>query len=135
MFTHTLARSTYTVEMLQVEQLNDRLGALDPTKGECLLITAEFLGLSGLPVHPRIVDDAVALIVHGERRRNAETTVLPGASLLRRMLTAGAPSFPYVYGVFGETLEGRRELPVLLHTDHLRTISGLLGLHRHHWGT
>jgi hypothetical protein len=130
---HTLARSTHTVEMLQIIELNDRLASLDPTVGECLLISAEFLGLAGAEVHPRVVDRAAAQLLPRTTRRD-ETLQLPAASLLRSILAAGDPMFPYLYGVFGETDGGRRRLPVVIHTEHLTTISSVLRFRRHRWG-
>jgi hypothetical protein len=50
------------------------------------------------------------------------------------VLAAGDPSFPYLYGIFGEPGPGRRRLPVLVHTEHLRMISSVLELRRHRWG-
>ena len=130
---HTLASSTHTVEMVQVIELNDRLAALDPTSGECLLITAEFLGLTGAEVHPRVVDRAAAMLLPRQSRHD-EVLTLPGAAQLRSMLAAGDPSFPYLYGIFGEPNGGRRRLPVLVHTNHLRLISSVLQLRKHRWG-
>jgi hypothetical protein len=131
--THTLASSTFTVEMLQVIEVNDRLASLDPTSGECLFITAEFLGLTGAQVHPRIVDRAAAQMLPRQDRQH-ETLALPASSLLRSILAAGDPSFPYLYGVFGEPGVGRRRLPVVVHTQHLQRISSVLELRRHRWG-
>lgn len=135
---HTLASSTHTVEMLQVIEINDRLAALDPASGHidqlagnCLLITAEFLGMTGAQVHPRVVDRAAAAVLRQERRN--ETLSLPGPAQLRSILAAGDPSFPYLYGIFGEP-NGRRRLPAVVHTGHLRTISSVLQFRRHRWG-
>jgi hypothetical protein len=82
MATHTLASSTFTVEMLQVIELNDRLARLDPTEGDCLMVTAEYLGLTGAQVHPRVVDRAAAHLLPRQDRRD-ETLALPASSLLR----------------------------------------------------
>src|SRR5512144_2808823 len=136
---HTLAASTHTVEMLQVIEINNRLAGLDPGpdadpagRDDTLLITAEFLGLADAQVHPRVVDQAAAAVLRQERRN--ETLALPGTAPLRSILAAGDPSFPYLYGIFGEPNGGRRRLPVLVHTEHLRAISSALRFRSHRWG-
>ena len=55
------------------------------------------------------------------------------AMLSRVSACAGNPSFPYLYGVFGEP-DGGRRLPAVVHTDHLRAISSALQLRHHRWG-
>jgi len=136
---HTLAVSTHTVEMLQVIEINDRLATIDeaatqgdlPT-GSTLLITAEDLGLTGATVHPRVVDRPAAAILRQERQH--ETPALPAAAALRSIIAAGDPSFPYLYGIFGEPNGGRRRLPAVVHTQHLKIISVMLNLRSHRWG-
>jgi hypothetical protein len=134
---HSLATSTRTVEMLQVIEINDRLATIAEAQGDLppespLLITAELLGLTGATVHPRVVDRPAAAILR--RQRQNETLALPAAAALRSILAAGDPSFPYLYGVFGEPLGGRRRLPAIVHTEHLKIISVTLDLRRHRWG-
>lgn len=136
---HTLAPSTHTVEMLQVIEINDRLAGLDPADGQVgtrtghpLAPTAGFLGLTGAHVHPRVVDRPAAAILHQERQH--EILVLPGTARLRSLLAAGDPSFPYLYGIFGEPDGARRRLPAVVHTDHLRAISWALQFRHHRWG-
>jgi hypothetical protein len=136
---HTLAPSTHTVEMLQVIEINDRLacldlgaGEVDPRTGHQVAPTAEFLGLTGAHVHPRVVDRAAAAILLQERQH--EILVLPGAARLRSLLAAGDPSFPYLYGIFGEPDGARRRLPAVVHTEHLRAISSALQFRHHRWG-
>ncbi|HEX2806581.1 MAG TPA: hypothetical protein VHN80_10475 [Kineosporiaceae bacterium] len=132
MFAHTLSASTHTLEMLQVIELNERIQAIDPTSGECVLITAEFLGLGDVPVQLHLLDRAATTSY--TPRRGAPVDTMPGAAQLRAVVAAGAPSFPYLYGVFGETNGGRRRLPAALHTHHLQAISGALTLRHHQWG-
>jgi hypothetical protein len=131
---HTLAVSTHTVEMLQVIEINDRLASLDPdsvaTPGN-LVITADLLGLTGATIHPRVVDRAAAGALRQQRKN--ETLILPGAAMLRSIIAAGDPSFPYLYGVFGEP-NGRRRQPAVVHTQHLQLISRTLDFRRHRWG-
>jgi hypothetical protein len=132
---HTLAATTFTVEMLQVIEINDRLARLDTDAGSGVggvRPTAGDLGLAGAQVHPRVVDSAAAALLRQERQN--ETLALPGAAPLRSILAAGDPSFPYLYGIFGELNGGRRRLPVLVHTEQLQLISTTLQLRRHRWG-
>ena len=132
MSAHTLSRSTCTVELLQVDQINERLLLVDGTGSPPL--TAEQLGLSGATVVPRIIDRAAVLVVPLPERRRDVVAVLRPEAVLRRLLATGAPTAPYLYAVFAEGGGGRRELPVTVHTEHLRRVSGLLGLRRHVWG-
>ena len=125
---HTLARSTRTVELSQLIEINDRLRALAGGG-----VTDERLGLAGTDVQPRWLDRAALQILSLPERRQGPTPV-PGSALLRRLLAAGTPTVPYLYGVFGEPETGRRELPLPLHTEHLTAISTLLGLHHQRWG-
>ena len=130
MSAHALAASTHTVELAQVEEINGHLGT-DPADTHCLLVTAEFLGLTGATVHVLGLDRPVVLLL-GDRRRTPPPP-LPAPARLRRLLAAGTPSYPYLYGLFGEP-NGRRELPAVLHTSHLETLSRVLGLRHHRWG-
>ena len=59
-------------------------------------------------------------------------------ALLRSVLAAGAPTFPYLYGLFGQASAGPGaddQLPALLHTRQLVLISRLLRLPHQHWGS
>jgi hypothetical protein len=132
MYAHTLSSSTHTLEMLQVMELNERIQSIDPASGECVLITAEFLGLGDVPVQLQLLDRAATTSYI--RRQHAPVDTMPGAAQLRAVVAAGAPTFPYLYGVFGETNGGRRRLPAALHTQHLQAISGALRLRHHQWG-
>jgi hypothetical protein len=129
---HTLSRSTRTVELLQIIEINDHLLLAEESGGDPL--TAEILGLNGASVHPGMLDRAAILVLPQPERRRETVVVLPGNAWLRRLLPTGAPTAPYLYGVFAEGGAGRRELPVNLHTDQLRAISSLLGQPRHLWG-
>ena len=131
MYTHTLSRSTHTVEMLQVLELNEGLQSADAVTGECLLITAAFLGLSDCTVQLHLLDRPARCLVP---RQHGDDHTLPGAAQLREVMAAGAPSFPYLYGVFAEVNGGRRRLPAVLHTEHLQAISDVLKLRHHRWG-
>jgi hypothetical protein len=132
---HNLARSTHTVEMAQVVEINERLAAaFDSEAQESLLITAELLGLAGATVHPNVADRPVAALIPRQRSHN-EVTALPGPARLVRVLAAGAPSYPYLYGAFAESAVGQRELPAILHTEQLKVISSMLRLRSHQWGS
>lgn len=134
-----LARSTHTVELLQTQQINERLVLTAQSGGPPL--TAKALGLAGAAVRPWLIDLAAARVVPRQERRRESAGLpgglpggLPDGAALARLLAAGAPLAPYLYGVFAQPGGGRRELPVLLHTEHLLTISCELGLRRHLWG-
>lgn len=129
---HTLAPSTSTVELTQVLEINDRLRSAEAAGA--WLVTADLLGLTGATVLLRALDRAATLVIPQPERRR-EPSPLPGRAALRRLLATGAPTAPYLYGVFTEAPSGgRRELPVTLHTDHLRSISCELEMRRHRWG-
>ena len=132
MYAHTLSASTHTLEMLQVTELNERIQSIDPVSDECVLITAEFLGLGDAPVQLHLLDRAATTSL--TQRRDAAVDTMPGAAQLRAVIAAGAPTFPYLYGVFGEINSERRRLPAALRTHHLQAISGALKLPHHQWG-
>jgi len=132
MSAHTLARSTCTVELQQVTEINERLLLVEATGGAPP--TAQALGMSGAIVCPRVFDRAAALLVPGPDRRRDVLAVLRPEAVLLRLLATGAPTAPYLYGVFAEGGGGRRELPAPVHTGQLREVSRLLGLRRHRWG-
>jgi hypothetical protein len=133
MSAHTLSRATRTLELAQLFEINEQL-LLDPTVApDRMPLTAELFGLDGALVHTGVVDRAAALVVPRQERRR-EPQALPATALLQRLLAAGTPTFPYLYGVFAEASPGRRELPVPMHSEHLRRVSSLLGLRRHQWG-
>jgi hypothetical protein len=130
MYAHTLSRSTHTIEMLQVMELNEGIQSADAITGGGLLITAAFLGLSDTTVHLHLLDRPARSLIP---RQRTEDHTLPAAAALREVMAAGAPSFPYLYGVFAET-DGGRRLPAVLHTEHLQAISDALRLSHHRWG-
>lgn len=133
MSAHTLSRSTLTVELLQVTQINEHLRLAEDADAD-LSLTAAFLKLGGATVRPRVIDTAAMLVIPVQERRGVDAT-LPAAAVLRRVLAIGPPTAPYLYGVFAEPgAAGRRELPVTLHTEHLRAISTALNMRRHLWG-
>ena len=135
MSAHTLSRSTRTLEMIQVDELNGRLQASAPSSDSCLLVTAEWLGLGGAAIEHHLLDRAAATLVPlQERRTSTQPAVLPPAALLKQVVAAGAPSFPYLYGLFSEGGDGGRRYPVTLHTRHLTAISTLLQCRGHRWG-
>jgi hypothetical protein len=91
MYTHTLSASTHTLEMLQVTELNERIQSIDPTSGQCVLITADLLGLGDVPVQLHLLDRAATSLIP---RQHAPVDTMPGAAQLRAVVAAGAPSFP-----------------------------------------
>jgi len=130
MSTHALSRSTRTLELAQVLQINDCLHrSEDAGPG----LTAGPLGLDGTTARGAAIDRVAARVLPLPRPRE-DAAVLSPQARLRRVLAAGPPTAPYLYGVFAEDAAGRRELPVVLHTDQLRRISGQLGLRSHRWG-
>ena len=123
---HLIARSTYTVEMQQLQQINQALAG--PAGAAA---TAVELGLAGRVIALDEVDGG-ALRACGRRHVPPGAVAgVPGQGRLRRVLATGAPAFPYLYGLFDGA--GSELVPVLLHTEQLRRISALLGL-RHRWG-
>jgi hypothetical protein len=132
MYGHTLSASTHTVEMLQVTELNDRIRSIEATAGAGELISAACLDLANVAVAPHLLDRAATSVIPRQVQPDRE---MPGTALLRLVVAAGAPSFPYLYGLFAETNSPDGQLPAALHTCHLRAISDALGLHRHQWGT
>jgi hypothetical protein len=82
----------------------------------------------------REINDALAT---GRRRLTAGSIGAPGAvprdSVLRSLEAEGPPSYPYVYGVFGEPGSGHAAR-VELHTKQLRATSEQLSLRSHGWG-
>jgi len=113
-YKHEVSRTTHTVEMTQIAELNDRLSKRDATEA----ISASELGLEGSALLP--VGDA------GHH-------VLPGDAVLERVSFDGPPEFPYIHAHFRPSPADPRSLTVDLHTHALRELSRLLHLHEV-WG-
>ena len=104
--------TTHTVEISQLEELNDRLGRREPAAPK---ITADELGMA---------DAALP----------QSSAVLPGSAVLVRLCWDGAPEYPYIHGHFASGVGDQGTLVVDLHTVALRALSHRLHLH-HVWGT
>jgi hypothetical protein len=111
---HPVPRTTHTVEMTQIAELNDHLAARDPTE----TISAADLGLTGVPV------------LSG---RDAEHNGLPAQALLERVCYDGPPEFPYIHAHFRPSPTDPGSVTVDLHTRALRELSRRLHLHEI-WG-
>ncbi len=110
------SNTTHTVEISQVDDINDQLaGRMLPRPS----ITAAELTMAGA-------------VVLGHK-----TATLPGASLLVRVSWEGAPQYPYIHGHFadpsGTKSSADGTVAVELHTAALRLLSHRLHLH-HVWG-
>ena len=111
MHPHSVPPTTHTVEMAQINELNDRL-ATQPKP----VVTARDLGLTrARPLH-----------------RGAGAT-LNGSEVLTRLTWDGPPEFPYIHGCFRSVHEPDTPLVADLHTAGLRELSRRLG-YRHVWG-
>jgi len=113
---HQLPRTTHTVEMDQIAELNDRLGEGEPSPA----IRASMLGLQGAELSAGSDDSQ---------------HTLPGDALLARLSSDGPPEYPYVHAHFrtSASASDQGSLKVELHTDALRKLSHLLHL-QHVWG-
>ena len=105
---HTVPQSTHTVELTQLAELNEVLGA-DPRP----VVSASDLGLAGATTRPQVQGG------------------LAGSAVLLRLTWDGPPEFPYIYGSFSSGSSGT--YVVDLHTAHLKQLCGLLSLHQK-WG-
>jgi hypothetical protein len=135
---HELAATTQSLEMTQIQQINQHLAKSGARP------QAQDLGLAGVVVHPEHVDAVAAhrahLPAHLAFLQVTVDTLAPGARLVQ-LVAAGSPTFPYIYGLFTDTGTGAtnptetdaRLLPVTLHTESLRKISARYRL-RHCWG-
>jgi hypothetical protein len=133
---HSVDPTTRTLEMTQIRDINAHLSR----KAEAL--RAGDLGLAELCIHLREIDSVACrgahVRSHSTSSSAADLALVPEAPL-RRLVAAGSPLFPYIYGLFGEAGprggedETRPLTPVPLHTAQLRRISAGLGL-RQHWG-
>ncbi len=127
---YTLASSTRTLELTQMLEVNQRLVTRDSSSG-CVLITAQLLGLADVTIDNRVLDHAVLKLI-GAERRSDQPTALPGAAKLRELMATGDPTYPHLYGLFGEPV-GRRRLAVRVRPAQLRVISRALSLPAHVW--
>lgn len=107
---HALPRTTHTVEMTQIAELNDHLRSRDP--GEP--ISATDLGVAG-----------VAVLSGGD----ADHKGLPAQAVLERVCYDGPPEFPYIHAHFRPAAAEPGQLTVDLHTEALRDLNRLLHLH------
>ena len=108
----TLARTTRTVELSQLAELNVRL--LDPSRDA--EVTAAQLGLEGSKVSS-----------------GPEVGGLPDSAVLHRVCWDGPPEWPYIHGHFALGRGGLDSLVVDLHTDALVALSHRLHV-RQLWG-
>jgi hypothetical protein len=104
-----IARTTHTLEMSQLAELNNRLS--EHGSG----ITAAELGLAGAKTLAGQPDDE-----------------LPGSAVLVRLGLDGPPDYPYIHAHFGIADQGATRI-VDLHTAALRELGRRLGLHQQ-WG-
>jgi hypothetical protein len=111
---HQLSRTTHTVEMAQIAELNE--GLRESKRAQA--ISASLLGLQGVEASSGSDDDHSSL---------------PGDAFLVGISFDGPPAFPYVHAQFGTDPSDRGSLTVDLHTDTLRKLSHLLNFH-HVWG-
>jgi hypothetical protein len=112
--THSVPRTTHTVDMAQIEELNRRLA--DPTTYQ-RVVTADDLGLA----------DAQLL--------NGVDGGLPGSAVLVQLGWDGSPEFPYIHGRFSVAgaVDAASLLHVDLHTAALNALAHKLGI-RQRWG-
>ena len=111
---HQLPRTTHTVEMEQIAELNGGLREGDPSPA----IRASMLGLQGAEL---------------SAGSDESQHTLPGDALLVRLSSDGPPEYPYVHAHFRTGASDQGSLKVELHTDALRKLSHLLHL-QHVWG-
>jgi len=106
----SLPRTTHTVVLSQLDELNRRLSA------QRLRITAAELGLAGAKARAGGPDDR-----------------LSGSAVLVRLCWDGPPEYPYIHAHFAIA---DQEVPrhVDLHTATLRELGRRLGV-RQQWGT
>jgi hypothetical protein len=136
---HKVAETTRSLEMAQIQQINQQL-ATDRARPR-----AQDLGVAGVTIRPGQVDTIAARRAHLPAHLSfVALTVdeVASDSRLVELVAAGSPTFPYIYGLFAgggaDTTNAVRSdasmLPVTLHTAQLRTISARYRFH-HHWGS
>jgi hypothetical protein len=116
---HGLSRTTHTTELRQIAELNARIAGADGKR-----ITARRLGMADVS-DPVMIDATGAL--------GGRPTALPASAVLKRIVSVGPPSYPYLYGLFGADHASPPELRAQLHTAHLRMLSDRYRL-QHCWG-
>jgi hypothetical protein len=104
---HSLSSSTRTVELAQLNQINEVLAAPEAPR-----VTAAELGLTQDPTRPSCGVPAGAVLIH--------------------LSFDGPPEYPYIHGRFTASESGGA-LTVEMHTPALRELSHRLHLH-HSWG-
>jgi len=112
---HHLSPTTRTLELAQLEELNEHLSSARSTSP----VTAGELGL----------DDASLVPQTGQ----PVSAGLPASAILIRLSGEGPPEYPYVHGHFSFAGGAEALLVTELHTASLRRLSQLAGLH-HRWG-
>ena len=106
---HPLDRTTHTIEMTQIDQINQRL--------EHQVVTAADVGAGG------------SVLLTG---RVAGGT-LPSSAVLIRIDWDGDPTFPYIHGQFAEHAGGKVLWRVDVHTSFLKALDRVLALQQA-WG-
>jgi hypothetical protein len=91
--THSMPRTTHTLDMAQIDELNQRLD--EHTR--YAKVTADDLGLAGAEL------------------LNEMTGTLPGEAVLIQLGWDGSPEFPYIHGRF--SVAGVQDAGSLLHVD------------------
>jgi hypothetical protein len=112
---HQLSRTTHTVEMEQIEELNNGLRERDPSQA----IRASLLDLQEVE------------LTSGS---DGNPGSLPADAVLVSISCDGPPEYPYLYAHFRAHPGDQDSLTVELHTDALRKLSSLLHL-QHLWGS
>ena len=134
---HMISTATRTLELRQLREINDRL----PAHVQHVSLRAQDLGVAGVRVHASSVDLVAAHRAHLSPRlaaRLVSDDPLGSEARLLHLVAAGSPSFPYIWGLFGQEpdrWDDRNETltPIQLHSDQLTRISRCLDL-RHRWG-
>jgi hypothetical protein len=126
---HQLAATTRTLELRQVEEINQRLG--EPGQTE---VTASMLGLDGAQLPASSFPKFELFLID-----SSGPQTLPPLAVLDHVWAEGTPGFPYLMGYFRTQpaeldVPWKRGLVVSLHTDALGRLSRQLRL-RHCWGS
>ena len=125
---HRLATTTRTLELRQVDEINQRLAEAGRTE-----VTAAMLGLEGAQLPASSFPKFELFMIDSSGPRT-----LPPLAVIDHVWAEGTPGFPYLMGYF-RTQPAELDLPpmqglvVSLHTDALGRLSRQLRL-RHCWG-